>query len=377
MDAFPHAYEPVRQVSRLTGEDLLAALDADEPLLVTGALARLPLVEALARCVDDRARLQLLAQTFGDREVQAVDLPVAGRLPGDRKETRTLAFSALAGLLEQQLAGAGATRLYMQNQPVVRFPELGWVPPFGVADRAGWYHAHSGLWTGAGGQTVNFHYDNSINSICMLAGTKRVALLPYGALPDMYPIFDTATNVTGSSVRLLDPDEARFPRFRDALGALKVAVVGPGDALLVPPHWWHHVESFGLNVMVNNWSIPFSIDRWKAIGRNRARAMLHFEGASGVLRDAYASRYAASVFRSQSSDVPAAVDAEADALLAEAAALFEGVPEGWRRNGRLSYDYFVFQKYGAPLAHAPGAYAALLELVATRLQRGDSIAPLG
>ena len=33
----------------------------------------------------------------------------------------------------------------------------------------------------------------------------------------------------------------------------QVALVEPGDTLYIPPLWWHHVESYGFNVMVNTW----------------------------------------------------------------------------------------------------------------------------
>jgi len=57
-----------------------------------------------------------------------------------------------------------------------------------------------------------------------------------------------------SLVQLHAPDFARFPRFRAALAQARSAELGPGDAMFIPPLWWHNVESLdALNVLVNYW----------------------------------------------------------------------------------------------------------------------------
>jgi hypothetical protein len=57
-----------------------------------------------------------------------------------------------------------------------------------------------------------------------------------------------------SLVQLHAPDFERFPRFRAALDAARRAELGPGDALFIPPLWWHNVEALDpLNVLVNYW----------------------------------------------------------------------------------------------------------------------------
>jgi hypothetical protein len=46
----------------------------------------------------------------------------------------------------------------------------------------------------------------------------------------------------------------RFPRFEKALATAQIAELQPGDALLMPRHWWHHVTSRDpYNAMVNYW----------------------------------------------------------------------------------------------------------------------------
>jgi hypothetical protein len=57
-----------------------------------------------------------------------------------------------------------------------------------------------------------------------------------------------------SLVRLHAPDFVRFPRFRAALDAAFTAELAPGDAIYIPPLWWHHVESLEpFNVLINYW----------------------------------------------------------------------------------------------------------------------------
>jgi hypothetical protein len=51
-----------------------------------------------------------------------------------------------------------------------------------------------------------------------------------------------------------NPDFARFPRFREALASAMVAELEPGDAIYIPPLWWHHVEALdAINILVNYW----------------------------------------------------------------------------------------------------------------------------
>jgi hypothetical protein len=73
-----------------------------------------------------------------------------------------------------------------------------------------------------------------------------------------------------SLVRLDQPDFERFPKFRAALAAAQTAVLGPGDAIYIPPLWWHHVESLDpFNLLVNYW--------WHALGGAAVGAVSGFD----------------------------------------------------------------------------------------------------
>jgi hypothetical protein len=104
--------------------------------------------------------------------------------------------------------------------------------------------------------TTPTHLDEWSNIGCVVAGRRRFTLFPPGQLVNLYigPLDFAPTGAPMSLVSLHDPDFTRFPRFRDALAAAVSADLGPGDALYIPPLWWHHVESLeSFNLLVNYW----------------------------------------------------------------------------------------------------------------------------
>jgi hypothetical protein len=108
------------------------------------------------------------------------------------------------------------------------------------------------LWLG-GRVRTQIHNDRDHNLACVIAGRRRFVLFPPEQVGNLYvgPIDNPP------ALSLVDPeapDLSRFPRFAEALGAAQVAHLGPGDALLVPRYWWHHVTSLDrYNAMVNYW----------------------------------------------------------------------------------------------------------------------------
>jgi hypothetical protein len=104
--------------------------------------------------------------------------------------------------------------------------------------------------------TTPTHVDEWNNVACAVAGRRRFTLFPPEQIANLYigPLDFAPTGAAMSMVNLRDPDLVRYPRFREALAAAHVAELGPGDALFIPPLWWHHVESLEpFNVLVNYW----------------------------------------------------------------------------------------------------------------------------
>ena len=100
------------------------------------------------------------------------------------------------------------------------------------------------------------HIDELDNLACVVGGRRRFTLFPPEQVRNLYigPLDFTPAGAPVSMVSLKAPDFERFPRFRDALAAARVADLEPGDALFIPAVWWHHVESFDVvNMLVNYW----------------------------------------------------------------------------------------------------------------------------
>jgi hypothetical protein len=100
------------------------------------------------------------------------------------------------------------------------------------------------------------HVDEWNNIGCVVAGHRRFTLFPPEQISNLYigPLDFAPTGAPMSLVPLRNPDFERYPKFREALSSAQTAVVGPGDAVFIPPLWWHHVESLDpFNVLVNYW----------------------------------------------------------------------------------------------------------------------------
>jgi hypothetical protein len=111
------------------------------------------------------------------------------------------------------------------------------------------------LWLG-NRTRIAAHYDLPDNIACVVVGHRRFTLFPPSELVNLYigPLDLTPAGQAISLVDFAKPDYERFPRFADALKKAQVAELGPGDAILIPSMWWHHVESLDtLNVLVNYW----------------------------------------------------------------------------------------------------------------------------
>ncbi|WP_026046422.1 cupin-like domain-containing protein [Sphingomonas sp. PAMC 26621] len=111
------------------------------------------------------------------------------------------------------------------------------------------------LWIG-NATRIATHYDTSINIACVVAGRRRFTLFPPEQIANLYvgPLDHTMAGPPSSMVDPDAPDLQRYPCFAQALAHAEVAELGPGDAIFIPPIWWHHVRAFDrLNVLVNYW----------------------------------------------------------------------------------------------------------------------------
>lgn len=120
------------------------------------------------------------------------------------------------------------------------------------------------IWVG--NRTIaSAHHDVSNNIACPMVGRRRFTLFPPDQITNLYPgpLSPTPAGQVVSMVDFAAPDLERYPRFTEALAAAEVAELDPGDVLIYPALWWHHVEALDpFNVMINYWwdAVPGFVD---------------------------------------------------------------------------------------------------------------------
>ena len=157
--------------------------------------------------------------------------------------------------------------------------------------------------------TVQTHYDASSNIACVAAGRRRFTLFPPEQISNLYPgpIEFTPAGQPVSMVQLDNPDLEKYPKFKTALAEAEVAELSPGDAIYMPPLWWHHVQSLTpFNILVNYW--------WDSLQRGPDAPY------TGLVHGLMSIR---------------------------------GLPEADRMAWRAMFDHYVFQTSGDPVAHLP------------------------
>lgn len=104
--------------------------------------------------------------------------------------------------------------------------------------------------------TVPAHFDETHNIAVCVSGRRRFTLFPPEQVENMYvgPLDCTPAGPPTSVASRAQPDLDRYPRYRYALAASISVDLEPGDAVCIPPLWWHQVESPpGLNILINYW----------------------------------------------------------------------------------------------------------------------------
>ena len=163
---------------------------------------------------------------------------------------------------------------------------------------------------------VATHYDLMENIGIVIAGRRRFTVFPPEQIANLYsgPFELTPAGTPVSLVDIHDPDLARFPRFAEAMATAQSALLEPGDAIYLPFHWWHAVDSLdAVNAFVNYWWNP--------------------------ARPGLGSPYEALMF----------------ALMS-----LRGLPDDQKDVWRMLFDHYVFQENGDPAAHLPADVQGVL-----------------
>lgn len=291
---------------------------AHRPAVLRGLAADWPVVRAARESAD--AAVDYLKRFSHSRAVDAiVGAPeVNGRFfyTDDLKALNfTRGRSPLDPFLDRLLRDRDAPRPYAMAVQSIPAPDL--LPGFAEENATDLLDGSvvPRLWLG-NAIRVATHYDLSENIAVVVAGRRRFTLFPPDQLPNLYmgPLELTPAGTPISLVDPATPDLDRFPHFPEALAVAETASLEPGDAIYIPFHWWHAVDSLDpFNMLVNYWWNP----------------------ASQGLANPY------------------------DALLL---ALFSlrTLPDDQRAVWRMIFDHFVFQTGGDPVAHLPSDVQGVL-----------------
>ncbi|MEQ9080727.1 MAG: cupin-like domain-containing protein [Sandaracinaceae bacterium] len=262
----------VPRLDRPTAAELTEVMDAGRPCILTGCMTSWPLYRLLSRVQSESEQVAVLKALGGSTPVAWSSVP-DGYLGLDESFQPLFEYNGCRGTFAEAMdaveadlwsAAPSASYLHKFSVPALN-TMLGGLPAFAALDPL----VPPKFWIGSGGQRLRLHHDAFHNSICMVAGLKRITLFPPESIADVYPSPLHRTFRTGisSSISIRDADMSRFPRYRRALDAGLVAHVEAGEVLYVPPFWWHEVESFGLNVMVNCFyrgAAPECVDAFQA-----------------------------------------------------------------------------------------------------------------
>ncbi len=158
---------------------------------------------------------------------------VLGRLLRDRADPAPHAMAVQSEVLPELLPG---------------FAEANTIPllPIAAAPR---------IWIG-NAIRVAPHYDLKENIGMVVAGRRRFTLFPPEQMANLYPgpLELTPAGTPISMVDLAAPDLDRYPGFTASMATAETATLEPGDAIYIPFHWWHGVDSLDrFNVFVNYW----------------------------------------------------------------------------------------------------------------------------
>mmetsp|Transcript_5960 Transcript_5960/g.9286 ORF Transcript_5960/g.9286 Transcript_5960/m.9286 type:complete len:401 (-) Transcript_5960:243-1445(-) len=109
-------------------------------------------------------------------------------------------------------------------------------------------------WVGGSGVVTQAHYDVANNVFVQVYGTKCFHLYPPSKATELHVYPDAHPRARKSQVDFDDPDLKLLPLFETLGDPYMKVTLKPGDALYIPPFWFHHVEALTPSVSINVFS---------------------------------------------------------------------------------------------------------------------------
>lgn len=300
--------------------DLAAAVARGKPLVIRGLVRDWPIVKLSLQ--SDTAFAKRLAQLDNGTDVTTLMLaPEADGIIGYTPDFGDFNYQHFKVPLTQglQRLASYSQREHAPGLVIQSVPVRDCIPGLLADHRLSCLDPaiEPRMWIGNRAVTPT-HFDSQQNIACVVCGTRRFTLFPPDQLPNLYvgPLDWAPTGAAISMARLDRPDDPRYPRLKTALATAQAADLDEGDAIYIPPLWWHHVESLEqLNALVNYW--------WNPV------------------------------------DVPGYVSGHGRAALFHCLLAFRALPVDQRAAWRNIFDYYVFGE-ADPAAHIPESRRGVL-----------------
>ncbi|HVK51587.1 MAG TPA: cupin-like domain-containing protein [Pseudoxanthomonas sp.] len=242
---------------RALPEDVLRSAT---PMVLRGLVASWPMVQAARQSAEaaidylsgfERAGAPPVVATVGPPEIQ-------GRffynedLSGFNFRQEKVPLDVALKTLRKYLLDPAPPAIYLASTTIDT-----WLPGFRAENDVPMAapDALASIWIG-NRTRIAAHQDVPDNLACVVAGRRRVTLFPPDQLRNLYigPLELTPAGQPISLVDFAHPDLQRYPRFAQAQAHALGAELEPGDAVLIPSMWWHHMEGLEpFNVLVNYW----------------------------------------------------------------------------------------------------------------------------
>lgn len=249
----------IKESSDITVADISDdLLESDQPRVLRGLVADWPAVKQGLQSTDNI--VEYLHSKDSGNVVTALCAPAEanGRIfyndemTGFNFEYRRMALKEAVQQARSNAEQPSPPSIYIGSTNVDH-----WLPGFRDENDLPINHLEplASIWIGNQSR-VSAHYDFPSNIACVVAGHRRVILFPPEQLTNLYvgPLDFTPAGQPISLVDFHSPDYERFPKFREALSTAQMAVLEPGDAIVIPSMWWHHLEALdSFNVLVNYW----------------------------------------------------------------------------------------------------------------------------